>query len=350
MLSKEDMDLWVWTCGFNAWVNKPYLKKSRRPHELDYLRGLHNTNSLRVLARWLSSSVQGDVRITTMWQDKHVYVKPYGGGRRELADIAIIKRSLTSSNQISRSMWVLQAKVVDSPTDKFKGPSSKKEIELFEGPPGFSSPQFELLDGAGSNVIASFPAGAFKGPKHWSFLTIHRNPSQPVQCALRDRWPGSLASVAHQSFCGSLIDVVNGSRGAPVSLNAAPSCDWSRLYLNLMHGQFMKATKHAASPLNPFGNIMQFSTLAMGEFFASSERRNFNASYNSMRSHGSISMRSSLRMNEMLSDGMRFLDEKVNDDLFGGSRPPGDSAYLHEVENGGDPGGFPLTIIMDVVQ
>lgn len=165
-------------------------------------------------------------------------------------------------------MWILQAKVSESPTSAFKGGASKKEIELLEG-----MPSFDLLDREGGNPISTprFPANAFAGPKHWSFLTFHRDPKKPYANALvypvRQRWTGSVspavpAQPTNHSFCETLLGVIQGAFGMPVGV--VPPDEWSRLYDLLMNQAMVKPTiGHAISTANPSGSVMQFCAASL---------------------------------------------------------------------------------------
>lgn len=94
MRTEEEMDLWIWSRGLDQWIKNPYSSRTKVPHELDYLRGMHNSNALAVLSDWLTRKVGLYIQLRTMWQDKYVYVKPVVGSRRELADIAVITQRL----------------------------------------------------------------------------------------------------------------------------------------------------------------------------------------------------------------------------------------------------------------
>ena len=64
--------------------------------ELDFLRGMHQGNALRYLARELSSATGRAIHLTSIWLDKHAWVSWSQGGnrvdKRELADLAVIVR------------------------------------------------------------------------------------------------------------------------------------------------------------------------------------------------------------------------------------------------------------------
>ena len=348
MHTEEEMDLWIWSRGLDQWITDPYSSRAKVPHELDYLRGIHNSQTLYVLSTWLSRKVGLDVRLRTMWQDKHVYVRPTGGGRRELADIAVIAQRLKAGNVISRAMWLLQAKVAETPTSRFRGSSSKREIELFEGVPGAQTPGFDLLERKGGKSIAFFPAGAFGGPAHWSFLTLHRDPKVPAYEVLRDRWPGSHAvAPSHRSFCGSLVDVVNGGRGMPVVLPAQTGDEWSRMFELLMAQPGGTTVGHAVSVANPTGAIMQLSTLQLAAYHAVGGSR-----WKYEWPHPFYWIRPSIMDSIAYStnggDGIEALSRALQAEAFGeGENSPPDGTVEQTVPD--EPGpGFPLTVFIDI--
>lgn len=348
MRTDEEMDLWIWSLGLNQWITDPYSRRATVPHELDYLRGIHNSYALDVLSTWLSLKVKLKVRLRTMWQDKCIYVKPTGGKQRELADIAVIVQRLNAGNVISRSMWILQAKVVEKPISAFSGASSKKEIELFEGVSyGAQTPSFDLLERKDGGSIGFFPAGSFGGPLHWSFLTLHRDPKVPVQEVLRDRWPGSnIVAPMHRSLCRSLVDVINGGRGVPVMLPAQKGDEWSRLFELLMAQPSGLTTGHATSAANPTGAVMQLSTLQFAAVHAvGGPRRRY---YRAQKHWPRLRMKSSVTYRLKGTDGIEALSRALQAEAFGEgwSSPP--EAPL-EWASPGEPGpGFPLTVFIDI--
>jgi len=352
MRTEEEMDLWIWSRGLDQWITDPYSKSATVPHELDYLRGMHNCGALAVLSDWLSRQLGLDIRLRTMWQDKHVYVKPKVGGRRELADIAVITQRLKAGNVLSRAMWLLQAKVAEKPTSSFRGSSSRREIELFEGGQGAQPPQtpgFDLLDRKGVTAIATFPPGAFNGPHHWSFLTLHRDPKVPVHEVLRDRWPGSNAATpVHKSFCGSLVDVINGVRGMPVSIPPKPGDEWSRLFQLLMAEPSGATVGHAVSAANPSGAVMQLSTLQLA---ANHDAGYWRSPYYLRSPHmHRFSIRSSFRPSPTRrgGHGIKPLFRALQAEAFGegDNSPPQEPVEWRASDEPGP--GFPLTVFIDI--
>lgn len=267
--SAMEMDGMIWAQGYSRWICEPFAKNTVRPHELDYLRGLHNEPVLNALGDWLSKRTRSNVRLRSMWQDKHVYVTPvdHTGNdlpRRELADLAVFVQHFRKTG-IHRSMWILQAKVSTKPTSPFTSGSSPGEIELFE-----RTDCFTLLDGQGSPVGRSYYAHEFNGPTHWAFLTFHKNHRNATRkggaiSPTMMRWPGSVRPIAPTvtSFCDSLLQACHGRLGAPV--HADPTKDeWSRLYAALMVDSMARLrTKYAISSGNPAGSVMQFAACAL---------------------------------------------------------------------------------------
>ena len=236
--SAVEMDGLLWAQGYRRWVTSPMNPGSKYPHELDYLRGVHNAPTLTVFGSWLSEKSGKNIRLRSMWQDKHVYVQPLDSKgveleRRELADLAVIIQRISKAG-VERSMWILQAKVCAKPTSTFSGPSSLKEIELFE-----RTDCFTLLDGKSKPLGKSYYALSFSGPEHWAFLTFHKNHrlmmSGGTSFPVMMRWPGSKAphAITVNSFCGSLLKACNGTYGASVDHNPEDD-EWSRLVSELM--------------------------------------------------------------------------------------------------------------------
>ncbi len=343
MRTEEEMDLWIWSRGLDQWISDPYSSKTTVPHELDYLRGIHNTRVLNVLSIWLSLKVGLNIRLRTMWQYKHIYVKPAVGKQRELADIAVVAQRLNAGNVISRSMWILQAKVVDKPTSTFSGASSKKEIELFEGSAGAQTPGFHLLERKDGKSLGFFPAGAFAGPRHWSFLTLHRDPKVPVQEVLRDRWPGSnIVAPLHKSFCGSLVDVISGGRGVPVALPARKGDEWSRLFELLMTQPSGVTTGHATSVANPTGAVMQLSTLQLAAIHAAGGGH---WSYRWPYPYwGTPSMAGAVGGR----NGIKALSRALQMEAFGDGQNSPPDVPMEMATSDGSGAGFPLTVFMDI--
>jgi hypothetical protein len=343
MRSPDELDLWLWFKGYEQWIHDPYSRTARVPHELDYLRGIHDHGTLRVLARWLSQKAGVKVGLRTMWQDKHIYVRPLGGPSRELADIAIILQRLERGGGVKRSMWLLQAKVVREPASVFRGDSSRKEIELLEGGLNGGNPAFEVLDRTRTYAIADpFRADAFHGPHFWSFLTLHRDPGIPITVTIRDRWPGSTTTAVptHRSLCESLLGVISDQRGGEVKQPATD--EWSRLYDLLMTQPSGVRTGHAVAAGNPQGAVMQLST---AQYVATALRRGSRPGHYPedptdrmwCSSYGS-------RADRTLGS---LIDVLVEESSSGDAVPPGDDVALQFSEDGPGP-GVPFTVFVDV--
>ena len=380
MRSAEQMDEWLWHRGYWHWVNGPYSRSSRVPHELDYLHGMHSANALKVLANWMSAKLPFRVRLSGMWQDKYVYVRPKDStgkllAQRELADIAVILQKPVGAT-VERSMWLLQAKVATSPGCTFSGPSTVKEIDLLE-----NELAFDLLDKkGGAAVLPGFAAHSFHGPKYWSFLTFHKNPTLSASAPLhahpvRERWPGSTKPTPpmHQSFCEALLGVVNGTYGAPVT---SPATDeWSRLYELLMKSSSaMPTVGHAKSIGNPTGSVMQFA-VACGAMLDKAKAGGLNQSkhmylsvfrpwsgpqdnevYIGQGNHhyfGRYTYKYSRGYDDRAveSDAWSTLDALLTEEAFGrggeSDGPPGSGDGLQPNEPGGGP-GVPFILFVDL--
>lgn len=273
-----EMDGMIWAQGYSRWLIAPFNPTTKRPHELDYLRGIHNSPVLSALGKWLSDALGHNVRLRTMWQDKHVYVKPLDAAdaeleRRELADLAVIVNRIDATG-IQQAMWILQAKVASRPSSRLTGPSTDKEIELFE-----KTDRFNLLDGVGKAVGPSYNALNIDGPTHWAFLTFHKNHRVPMKKGDRFpvmmRWPGSVSpkKPTVHSFCESLLDLCKGNLGA--SVDYPPDQDeWSRLFQALMHDEKARPiTGYAVTDGNPRGSVLQLAASTLGGFHSFAEER-----------------------------------------------------------------------------
>lgn len=369
MPTAEQMDHWLWNLGYGHWLADPY-SSSKVPHELDYLHALQGAPALRTLARWLSDSIKAPIRLTAMWQDKHAYVRPVNAsGRaladRELADIAIIVQR-TTGGILSRSMWILQAKICAKADSRFTGPSSAKEILLLEGEPAFS-----LIDRPGGTKYGPlFAANSFHGPGHWSFLTFRKNHTggtvrthlNPV----RERWPGSKtsATVSHQSFCQALLAALRGTYGRPVN---TPALDpWSKLFEQLIRLATHKPSSgHAKSRDNPKGLVLQFATtypLMIGMVEPTTRFAEGLMSHLSFRSidfdwdehHGIASGDSEAnaeawdRFNNLLIEDAWEPNSRLDEMLSGG--PPTPPRRDGDGAGPSGEGGFPLMLFVDVGQ
>lgn len=266
-----EMDGLIWAQGYSRWLTAPFNPTTKRPHELDYLRGIHNSPTLTALGRWLSGALGRNVRLRSMWQDKHVYVKPLDAAgaeleRRELADLAVIVNRIDMAG-IQRSMWILQAKVASRPSSRLTGPSTDKEIALFE-----QTDCFTLLDGSGADAGRSYYAFEFSGPQNWAFLTFHKNHRVPMKKGdpfpVMMRWPGSTSpkKPTVDSLCRSLLEVCKGNLGA--SVDHPPEDDeWSRLFRALMDDEKARPTTgYAVTAGNALGSVLQLAATALPGF------------------------------------------------------------------------------------
>lgn len=261
----DDIDRMLWAAGHHFWLQRGGAHRSRKPHELDYLRAFHSPSALRALSRWLAVELETPVRLQTMWQDKSTYVRPRSGrGRaeRELADLAVIVRRC-AGGKVQRAMWILQAKVLSTPDAPLSGPASAKEIALFEG-----CPRFDVLDSLrGRKIGRTIDPTLFKRAQggNWSFLTYHAWPSHPYAgpggpYPVRLRWPGSTSPKAPSdaSFAAKLAAFVRrpGHRYGEV-VGAPTTSEWSALYDILMrHIELRPTSGHARSAQNLPGRVL----------------------------------------------------------------------------------------------
>ena len=206
--SPEQVDFDIWAAGIDQFNTHPYIKaQNPPPHELDYLRGFHRLSVLQLIQAYLLGSLGASaIRVTSLWLDKFAYVHPYVtqfSKRRELADLAVIVRV---NNQASW-MWLLQA---------------KKTMLKYA---------LVLAIDIGADFATTF--------EHWSFLSLLTDPrafvgTNPCQWM----WP---APLANGSFSGELLQLclkatgqVQQSKGQDASATS-PHTEWRRLHDELQH-------------------------------------------------------------------------------------------------------------------
>ncbi len=69
--SAEYVDFEIWSSGINKFNTNKYSKSSSIPHELDYLRGFHDSNTLEKIRLFLQSNLQScSIRVMSVWLDK----------------------------------------------------------------------------------------------------------------------------------------------------------------------------------------------------------------------------------------------------------------------------------------
>jgi hypothetical protein len=213
--SDEYVDFEIWNNGIECF-NDPkrrYSKSNhtRLPHELDYLRGFHDPNTLDVIKASLAVATGKPVKVTSFWLDKTAYVFPTTAGvskqRRELADLAVVLHDYSQDHpQGHHAMWILQAKKSDNAACSMpSGGATKKEIELLE-----RSPQFELEPWSKAKKNLAFDLEPEFGPpsnsanfRHWSFLLFRKTPVAPparVPSPVQWRWNGSSLNPQTGSF------------------------------------------------------------------------------------------------------------------------------------------------------
>lgn len=248
------MDAKLWDFGFkNA-------RSLGNPQELDFLRGLHDLANLSALRDWLQTNSGIDVRITSIWQDKYgnVVPNPLAPGQQykyqELADLAVIVRDAGNSNE-SDWMWLLQAKVVDDSFGKLPaGPSTAREIYLYESMPDFTWHGKQSLRQTYS--LKNDFKGSSEKYKHWSFLcfkesTAHTSSNKFINV----RWPGSPSkNLTVTSFCSELLKLVTHFRVRPLTNDVygaplAEHTEWNKLYQQILHKNSLKPQSGHASKI-----------------------------------------------------------------------------------------------------
>lgn len=244
----EFVDFEIWKAGIYQFNCAPYLKvQNPPPHELDYLHGFHNKQTLRTLQSFLSAKLSSAVvRVTSIWLDKSPWVYPTEPGanrtRRELADLAVIVRVKQGQHK-HISMWLLQAKKLPCAMAPLPSDSSTiNEIELLEQAPAFDFLRadktlipFDLKKDFGSNASKY---------KHWSFLAFFEDPALYSSgpgvskycnpCAWR--WLGKGTPMNYGSFTSDLLSMctTNPQRGGLVVGNRNSPSEWYRLWSELI--------------------------------------------------------------------------------------------------------------------
>lgn len=159
---------------------------------------------------------------------------------QEIADLAVVVRDAHNS-WASAWMWLLQAKVVkDSSKSLPVGPSTDREIYLYEVMPKFTWHGKHSL-GFKFQLKNDF-TGAAADYKHWSFLCFEENAKPPPSKGFIDvRWPGSQSNgLAVSSFSDELLKLVTHFAACPVPMNVYgaplnPHPEWDKLAQQILH-------------------------------------------------------------------------------------------------------------------
>lgn len=267
----EYVDFQIWNNGVERFNDpaRQYSRRSRQPHELDYLRGFHDSATLAAIKARIAAVTGQTVNVTSFWLDKTAYVFPTTPGvstkRRELGDLAVVIRDYARRDH---SMWILQAKRGHSAAGLLAASGSTlKEIELFEKAPQF---QLESWSKAKTNLAFNLEP-EFGAPansanfRHWSFLMFRENPTAPAAAGpspTQWRWSGSSLSPQTGSFMKGITEMLLSPmdpdhKGAKL-LSGVPA-GWEGLHDALMShvpsGVFLG---HAGRPMR----ITAFSTAA----------------------------------------------------------------------------------------
>ena len=273
--------------------------------ELDFLRGMHQGNALRYLARELSSATGRAIHLTSIWLDKHAWVSWSQGGnrvdKRELADLAVIVRRRHQRKVVSW-MWLIQGKRTSKLLDTYTGSSTPFELDLLHRMPMFSlngvKGAFRLKnDFPPSGCTAISPQWPIAVSTPWTFMDFradsakHWSANSQTYSPIAPRWPGSnpplgawakkwqtinsspQISLSSYTECLSAIikcaphpwtsPMLPGTSwphfvpGAPIDPDTFP--EWSALYDELIAGAQGKAIGHAATNSNPLGSLLQLS-------------------------------------------------------------------------------------------
>lgn len=172
--------------------------------ELDFLRGMHQGNALRYLARELSSATGRAIQLTSIWLDKHAWVTWYQGGnrvdQRELADLAVIVRR-RRKGKVVNWMWLIQGKRISKLLGTYGGSSTPYELDLLHRMPMFSlngfSGTFRLKRDFPSSGGKTSPDWPIPVSTPWTFMDFRADSAQPWSAnsqkysSIAPRWPGS---------------------------------------------------------------------------------------------------------------------------------------------------------------
>ncbi|WP_457096840.1 hypothetical protein [Lysobacter sp. P5_B9] len=256
------MDFRIWDAGVFHFNSVPHIKRGAPPpHELDYLHGFHNVQTLTEIQQFITAQLHADIRITSVWLDKAQYVAPVDMSsssrsgalleQRELCDLAVIvRRSVGDKHE--RSMWLLQVKKLSSPIASLPTDhSTKKEVELLEACPPFEflaqppSPIFDL-----SSDFGRIPGNY----RHWSFLAAYDYGycppyvgALPLRCPhpWQWRWMGRGTPWHSGSFSEQLLGMCAGVPGAfGVRIDEPANYpEWHRLAVQML--RFGRTRRHS---------------------------------------------------------------------------------------------------------
>jgi hypothetical protein len=296
------MDDILWNLGQSVAANRSHV----RAWELDFLRGMHAGPAVRMLARYLQLATNQDIRLMSIWMDKHAWASWTNASgatvkRRELADLAVIVRRRHGPG-IARWMWLVQAKRTAKLLAPYSGRSSVHELDLLHRIPDFTlsgvTKPFQLNTEflPTASVPSRLPWSADISVP-WTFLdfdldrlqldSANSNGYSPIA----PRWPGDTALVGSWaalwqagntypnmslgSYTQCLLSIIQGHAvswhdpqqtgtnraklvpGAPIDDPRYP--EWSRLYAALVRTGFHATSGHAKSTGNPQGSIIQLS-------------------------------------------------------------------------------------------
>lgn len=279
--------------------------------ELDFLRGMHQGNALRYLARELSSATGRAIQLTSIWLDKHAWVTWYQGGnrvdQRELADLAVIVRR-RRKGKVVNWMWLIQGKRISKLLGNYGGSSTPYELDLLHRMPMFSlngfSGTFRLKRDFPSSGGKTSPDWPIPVSTPWTFMDFRADSAQPWSAnsqkysSIAPRWPGSpppqgtwakkwqtislSPHISLSSYTECLSAIIKCSPhpwtspmlpgtswpyfvpGAPIDPDNFP--EWSALYDALMAGAQGETIGHAATNSNPFGSVLQLTQFLQNHY------------------------------------------------------------------------------------
>lgn len=181
-------DLALWIEGYNV----AQARKHNVPWELDFLRGMHQKSALDYLAKTLSYFTNKNIRLMSIWMDKHAWIT-INNKKQELADLAIIVRK-RENGKLNKWMWLVQGKRTRKLLGTYTGGSSKDELKLMQEMPTFTLQSSKNV----FDLKTDFPPGC--GIIPWTFLdfdaqissnkSAYKNGYSPIA----PRWLGATPS------------------------------------------------------------------------------------------------------------------------------------------------------------
>lgn len=398
------MDEILWKYGQQVAASKGHA----RAWELDFLRGMHQGPALADLAQFLRLSTHRNIRLMSIWLDKHawVYWQTRNGEhvrKRELADLAVIVRKPVGSG-IARWMWLIQGKRTNQLLDTYSGISTACELDLLHRIPKFGI----IGTNKTFNLKRDFPSRRSRTPHAawgvpvsvpWTFMDFDadiQNPSSAYSSGyspIAPRWPGqkpqprswatrwrrshfaSESSIASYTQC--LHAIIQGRPlawadpgatgkspvifvpGGPIDHAAFPV--WSDLHDTLLRMSSNKISGHARTNSNPDGSILQRSEFAQsisggitqpsniyspGDYWTI-EYLEADSGFTSFHAHDAIGVAVSGASSWQLHDKIAAFDHLAHEEQRP-SRPSSARPPPHDFPEGDEHGGM-MTLFIDVL-